>query len=184
MADLINETLEAFVNPIKSRVILGVHTLGRATAKQLMEMHADIPQATLYRTLNKLLELKIIEVAEENQKRGAVEKVYQINLEADLMNAQKIVMENDGNGYLHLFLAFTKQLIGSFGQYAKRPDIDILHDGSGFSASPICVTEKELEDLAVKIGKIVEPYRENPLTENRKHHTLAVIFTPPEEESR
>jgi len=160
-----------------------VHTLGKATAKQLMELYGDIPQATLYRTLNKLLELKIIEVAEENQKRGAVEKVYRINLEGDLMNAEKIVRTNDGNGYLHLFLAFTKQLIGSFGEYAKRDNIDILHDGSGFSASPICVTEKELQELSIKMAKAVEPYRENPLTDDRKYHTMALIFTPPEEES-
>ena len=125
--------------------------LGEATAKQLMEMYGDIPQATLYRTLGKLAELGIISVTEENRKRGAVEKVYALNANSDLLDAERIVTENDGTAYLGLFLSFVQALMREFDLYAKREDIDILKDGSGFSLSPICVTRDELQELGLKL---------------------------------
>lgn len=179
MAGAIEEIMDCLVNPVKNKILVGIETLGQATGKQLMEIYNDIPQATLYRTLNRLEKAGVIAITEENRVRGAVEKVYTINKEADILDAERIVKENDGKGYLSLFLSFAKMIMREFDLYTKRSDINILHDGSGFTAAPICVTEEELQELAYKVAQVVEPYSKNLPAPNRENHTMAIIYTPP-----
>lgn len=181
MADAISEMMDCLTNPVKVKILVGIEQLGQATAKQLLDLCNDLSQATVYRALNKLTALKLIQIAEENPKRGTVEKVYRLNESADLLDAERIVRENDGEAYLGLFLAFLRSLLGAFGTYAKRSQINIMQDGSGFSASQICVTREELDELGQKIAETIVPYRQNGPAENRQNHTLALIFTPPTE---
>jgi len=68
-----------------------------------------------------------------------------------------------------------------YQSYSEKESIDILNDGSGFSSGPICVSPDELQELAVKMGELVKPYRENQPARGRKMHTVALIFTPPQE---
>jgi len=176
---MIDEIMDCFVNPIKSKIILAIQVKEQVTAKQLMELDNDIPQATLYRTLNRLVKAEIIEIVAENRIRGVVEKVYSINKKADLLDVNKIVTENNGEGYLQMFSNYTMALMREFSKYAKRQDIDILHDGSGFISAPICVTPEELNELALKVAEVMRPYVKNTPAPERKMHTMAVIYTPP-----
>lgn len=183
MASTIEEIMDCLINPVKNKILASIDTLGQATGKQLMEIHKDIPQATLYRTLNRLEKAGIIEITAENRVRGAVEKVYEMNKKADILDAERIVKENDGKGYLSLFLSFAKMIMREFDLYVKRPDIDILHDGSGFTAIPICVTEEELQELAYNVSQVALPYSKNLPAPDRENHTMAIIYTPPKADS-
>ena len=61
--------MECLTNPTKNKLILQVMKEGRTTAKALAEKHKDIPQATLYRHLKKMLADGILKVVEENNYR-------------------------------------------------------------------------------------------------------------------
>lgn len=174
----INEIMDCFINPVKSKILIEICNKGQMTAKQLQQTNIDIPQATLYRTLNRLVEAGMIEVVAENRVRGAVEKVYAASSSVNA-DVNKIVNENHGEGYLQLFANYALGIMNEFKEYSQRPNIDILHDGSGFSASPINVTPEELQELALKIAEVTKPYRENIPAPNRKMRTMALIFTPP-----
>ena len=45
--------MECITNPVKCKLLLEIHSKGKATAKQLAHIYTDIPQATLYRHLKK-----------------------------------------------------------------------------------------------------------------------------------
>lgn len=66
--------MECITNPVKCKLLLEIHSQGKATAKQLADIYTDIPQATLYRHLKKMLSDGILQVVEETQveflKRG------------------------------------------------------------------------------------------------------------------
>ncbi len=66
--------MECITNPVKCKLLLEIHSQGKATAKQLADIYTDIPQATLYRHLKKMLSDGILQVVEETQVRGTVEK--------------------------------------------------------------------------------------------------------------
>lgn len=178
----ISEIMDCVVNPVKSKIILAIREMGQCTAKELLNNNGDIPQATLYRTLKRLVETGIIIVVAENKVRAVMEKVYAVNEDFN-PNSSAVIMENDGEAYFKLFSNFVMELIKEFKNYAELPSINIAEDGSGFSASPIYATVEELKEIGVKLGEIVIPYqKKNPLKhKEQKIHTLATIVTPPKE---
>lgn len=176
------ELMECFVNPTKSSLILTIQQLGNCTAKELMAHQPEIPQATLYRTLKHLTKIGIITVVSEKKVRAVTEKTYGLNT-SFAPDIEKMIAQNNGAAYFQLMSSFTLQLLAEFKAYSERPIIDIRHDGSGFSATPIYVTEAELQTLAQEIANVTKPYQTKGTDPDnqQKLHTMALVFTPPKE---
>jgi len=170
--------MKCLTNPTKSKLLLDVMDEGQTTAKILAEKNKNIPQATLYRYLKKMVSDGVLKIAEERQVRNVTEKIYApaIDLNAHI---DKILTENSGEAYLQMFQQFTIGLLNEFKTYAEKDDIDILNDGSGFRVAPIFATTEELKDLSVKIQELMRSYSENEATPERKARSVAIIFTPP-----
>ena len=71
-----DKIMECITNPAKCKLLLEIYSKGQATAKHLSDTFGDIPQATLYRNLKKMLNDGILKVVDETQIRGTVEKSY------------------------------------------------------------------------------------------------------------
>jgi len=170
--------MECVTNPIKNNLLLEVITQGKTTAKVLAEKNKNIPQATLYRYLNKMVSDGVLSVVEERKVRNVTEKVYAsaIDFAADV---EKMLAENSGETYFSMFQQFTVGLLNEFKAYSEQDDIDILNDGSGFRVTPFCATYDELKELSAKIQELVAPYADRDATPECKARSLAVIFTPP-----
>jgi len=169
--------MECLTNPAKLNLILQVLSEGESTAKSLAEKNKNIPQATLYRHLKKMVSDGILKVVEERPVRNVMEKVYSmaIDFNADF---DKVVEENDGEAYLALFQQFAIGLLNEFGAYCARDDVDILNDGSGFRVRSFHATYDELKELSSNIWKLVDPYTMLEATPDRKTRSISVIFAP------
>ena len=170
--------VEYLTNPVKVKLISEIDKQKKTTAKQLAKAVPQIPQATLYRYLKKMVDAEIIAVVEENQVRNVKEKVYSLVFDFDA-KIKEMVNDKSGKGYLTLFQQFSNGLIYEFQKYIDDGDIDILNDGSGFRIMTFDATKSELEELAKKINEIVEPYHEQEPTPERKLRNLAIVYTPP-----
>lgn len=169
--------MDCVKNPTKSQILLCLQEHQNLTAKELMNITSSIPQATLYRALKKMEKDKIIVVVNTTQRRGVIEKTYALNSNlSDLED--EISSSNDGATYLNLFSRFITELLSEFDDYSKRENIDLVNDGSGFSAMPIYATNKELIIYGQQIKKILEPalVKRNEVQSLR---TFATIITPP-----
>lgn len=169
---------ECFANPIKCKMLLEIQKQGQATAKQLSGACGGISHATLYRYLKKMTTDGVLQIVRENKVRGMVEKVYTI-ADSFLVDTERMVKENDGNGYMMLFTQFVAGLTEEFREYASRADIDILRDGSGFTVAPVYATLEELTAAITAIGQILDPLYNNEKTAERDLHNIAIITTPP-----
>lgn len=177
-----NEKLmDCFTNPVKCKLFLEIKSKGRVTAKQLAKTYSDIPQATLYRYLNRMLSDGILKVTEENKVRGTIEKVYAVEFGL-FSDIQKMLMGNSGEAYMQMFTQYMIGLLSEFKGYAFRKNIDILHDGSGFSTVPFYATMDELEEALKKVTEIIEPLKNNKPRQGRRMRSLALIVTPPKAE--
>jgi len=171
--------MECLTSPVKCKLFLDIEA-GQTTAKELAACNENIPQATLYRYLKKMVADGILEVLEERQVRNVREKVYgvAVDVEAEI---QKMIADNSGEGYLSLFRQFCSGLTQEFQAYAARADIDILQDGSGFRMMPFYATATEQKELARKIWELILPYQEQEAASGRQMRHVAVVFTPPAE---
>ena len=174
------EVLDCITNPIMNRIIQSVNELGLCTTKQLASTHVDIPQATLYRYIKKLVDVGILSIVEERKVRNVTEKIYELSLDYN-DSVMELITDADsaGDNYLNLFQQFSLSVTKEFALYAKRPGIDILNDGSGFRISPFYATTDELKEMSRKIQDIIIEYSKQPKQEGRKYRNVAIIYTPP-----
>ena len=112
-----DKLMDCITNPVKCKLLLEIHSQGKATAKQLADIYTDIPQATLYRHLKKMLSDGILQVVEETQVRGTVEKTYSLahNLISDI---ETIVEKNSGELYMQYSCNISLGLQNSFRNIA------------------------------------------------------------------
>ena len=175
-----DKLMACFTNPVTCKLLSDVQTRGRATTKELAQTNENIPQATLYRYLKKMVEAGILEVVEERPVRNVKEKVYGVAIyfEAEI---ERMVDDSSGQGYLSLFQQFCNGLISEFQAYTARENIDIERDGSGFFTVPFYATLEELEELGHKIQALLEPYHEREAAPGRQMRNIALVLTPPAE---
>ena len=172
--------MEYLTNPTKNKLIIETINKGRVTAKELAAVNKELPQATLYRYLKKMVEDGVLVVAEERKVRNVTEKIYAMGIDFEAYT-NKMIAENSGEAYLGIFQQFTVGLLKEFSAYSKRDDIDIVNDGSGFRVTSICATFEELETLSKSIWELIAPYRDREPTSGRKNRSVAIIFTPPKD---
>lgn len=177
----IKKLLDCMKNPVKSQIIISLQRKSILTAKELLCDNDSIPQATLYRTLKKLEEDKLITVVSQRQKRGTIEKSYQLADSLSNMN-QSIISQNDGELYANMFSNFVTELLSEFNEYSKSESINIAKDSSGFSAISIYATPEELMKYGEEIKKILEPSFKRRNSQ-QEIHTFATIITPPRKEN-
>lgn len=63
-------------DPISNQIIRLLRVNGPMTAKELLKSNLDVSRATLYRKMEKMLSLEIVDVSETNIVRGQIEKKY------------------------------------------------------------------------------------------------------------
>lgn len=170
--------MDCLTNPIKCKLLIEIDLRGKATAKQLGELYNDIPQATLYRYLNKMLSDGVLKVVEEKKIRGVIERAYSMTIRLDEVS-NKMLEENSGEAYMQMFIQYMMGLMNEFKEYTSKDNIDIINDISGFTVAPFYSTDEELITSLEKIGKILEGLRSNKPTAERRMRSICTIITPP-----
>lgn len=174
-----DKIMECITNPVKCKLLFEINSQKRATAKHLSDVLGDIPQATLYRHLKKMLNDGLLKVVEETQVRGTVEKTYALAFDLN-HDFEAILAENSGPLYMQMFTQYVLGFAKQFQAYCKSPDIDIKKDMSGFSLSHLYLSDEELTELMERISNIIKTAGKNEPKAGRKLRTLGIIVAPPE----
>jgi len=170
--------IECLANPVKSKLLRAIEEQERATTKELAQIINTLPQASLYRYLKKMVADGLIEVVAENQIRNVKEKVYGMAIDFDA-ELKKIAEDTSGSTFIAQFQNFTNGMMEEFQLYLKDNEVPTSGFAFGFGMLPIHVTNKEAWELYKKIEELLQPYHNNPLTEDRQLRNFAMIFTPP-----
>ncbi|RXT06485.1 helix-turn-helix domain-containing protein [Ammoniphilus sp. CFH 90114] len=164
---------DIILHPKRMKII---QTLGggkKLSIQEIGSILSDIPQATLYRHINTLIEHKIIQIVQENQVRGAVEKILAIN-EAELRNNENLSSED----HIELFTTFMTNLLGEFTQYATGPEFEPLRDGATYRQAMIHLNDEEWKAFIAEYSKLLQSALGKEPREDRKTRTLSTIIIP------
>lgn len=172
--------IDTILHPVRFRIIQKFLDGQSKTAKILAKELKDIPQATLYRQLDTLVNAEILIISEENQIRGTVEKVYSLNISAVSM-ASNDLKELTKEEHLQYFLLFTAQLSKDFEAYLQKNDIDYRRDGVGYRQAALHLSDEEFLEFVKDIGKVYEKYMKNIPSPNRTKRIISNIIIPENE---
>lgn len=169
---------DLLLHPVRMRIVLAM--AGRQlTAADLAAALPDVPQATLYRHLNRLAEGGILTVVAENPVRGLVQKVYALARAdvAQVTAAEAAAISADD--FRQLFAAFATTLVASFEQYLASTDrFDPVADGVGFHIHPVYLSDAELMQFAQRLAEAIGPLLANTPGPERRRRLLATVLMP------
>jgi hypothetical protein len=171
---------DLILHPVRLRIILAFVGGRRLTPQQVAAVLADVPQATLYRQIERLYEGGALAVASERRVRGAVERTYVLAEGAASVSPEEIA-KSSREDHLGYFTAFAAGLIAQFEQYLERSEIDLLKDGVGYRQAVFNLTDEEMMEMAGALNSALGRFLAYEPKPGRKRRMLATVLFPLDE---
>lgn len=164
------------LHPVRMRIIQALIG-GESTAQQIGDALPEVPQATLYRHLSKLLSAGAIAVREERQVRGAVEKVYGLPNDLDDNVSSEMETAPKESQFKFIFM-YMMNLLGEFERYIGQETINMKEDGLGFRRASVYATNEEYGEYVQTCSEAMHMLLENKPAPGRTLRTIASMAIP------
>lgn len=151
------------------------------TVQQIAQDLPDVPQATLYRHLNRLVKANAIIVIQENKVRGVLERVYGIGTNP-FETVTKNLDKNSKEEHLNLFYNFLMVLLGDSQRYIDIEGADLRKDGVSFRSAAVYANDEEYSEFLGDLVKAFEKILDNGPSPDRNLRKISTIIIPGVEE--
>jgi hypothetical protein len=168
---------DLLLHPVRLRIVqafLGDRALTTSTLRSEL---SDIPSASLYRHVSRLVDAGVLSVVAERRVRGAVERTYILRTAAASVSLDDLA-EMTSEDHRHGFFAFLAGLIGDFERYLARGDVDLLRDGVSYRLMALWLTDEEVRELARELYAVLQPRLSKAPARGRKRRILATVTLP------
>lgn len=165
------------LHPVRLQVVHAFLPGRRLTTTQLRSELRDVPVATLYRHVARLVDGGVLQVVSERQVRGAIERTYALGearTSIDREQAATLSVEDHRRG----FAAFVAALLASFERYLDAPGADPANDGVGYRQVACWLSDAELDELGRDLAATLAPYLALGEAPGRRRRTLATVLVP------
>jgi hypothetical protein len=168
---------DLILHPVRLRIILAFARGRRLAPQQVAALLADVPQATLYRQIERLFQGGVLAIAAEKRVRGALERTYVLADGGASLTAEDLTKasHDDQLGY---FTAFAAGLIAQFDQYLQSADVDFSRDGVGYHELVLHLSDKEFKDMVAALNGAIGPYLAYRGRPGRKRRAFATVLMP------
>jgi len=170
-------TADLLLHPVRLRIVeafLGDRAL---TTSALAAELADVPAASLYRHVARLVDAGVLAVVAERRVRGALERTYVLRLTAASIGLDEVAAMS-ADDHRQAFMAFVAGLLGDFDRYLARGDIDLLRDGVSYRLAGLWLDDAEHAELLRELTRVLQPRLANPPRPGRKRRILGYVLLP------
>lgn len=150
------------------------------TTSQLSGELSDVPAASLYRHVARLVDAGVLQVVAERRVRGAVERTYVLRLAAARVRLDEVASMT-ADDHRQMFMAFTAGLLADFDRYLRRPGFDLVRDGVSYAIDAMWLDDTEYRDMMLEIYRVLQPRRANTPKKGRKRRMIASVLLPADE---
>ena len=168
---------DLLLHPVRLRIVeafLGDRAL---TTSALAAELADVPPASLYRHVARLVDAGILAIVAERRVRGALERTYVLRLTAAAIGLDEVAAMS-ADDHRQAFMAFVAGLLGDFDRYLARGDIDLLRDGVSYRLAGLWLDDAEYGELLRELTRVLQPRLANPPQPGRKRRILGYVLLP------
>lgn len=174
-----NNLFDLLVHPIRMRIVTAMSN-DQMTSKEISEALPDIPQTTLYRHINALIEGGLLEVVEEIPQRGTVERVLGFKTQPSLQPQDLIGLSKDKLKETFTMIMYTllNEALGTLDKFPEDQEIDLLGSGFQFSECQLNLTDEEYNQMNQKILQIMMEAMNHKPAPERKRRIFSYMFIP------
>jgi hypothetical protein len=168
---------DLLLHPVRLRIVQAFLGDRALTTTALRAELPDVPAASLYRHVARLVAGGVLAVVAERRVRGAVERTYVLRSSAASVSLDELAKMTPDE-HRQAFLAYVAALIGDFDRYLARGDIDLLRDGVTYRLAGMWLSDAELTKLAHELIAVVQPRLANAPKRGRKRRIFGTILLP------
>jgi hypothetical protein len=168
---------DLLLHPVRLRILQAFLGDRALTTSQLSAELADVPPASLYRQVARLVDGGVLQVVAERRVRGAVERTYVLRLAAArvrLDEVDKMTTED----IRQMFMAFTAGLLADFDRYLDQGSPDFLRDRVSFGIEALWLDDTEHMELMLDLYRVLDSRRANAPGKGRRRRLLASAMLP------
>jgi hypothetical protein len=173
-------TADLLLHPVRLRIVQAFLGDRALTTSQLSAELSDVPPASLYRHVARLVAAGVLQVVAERRVRGALERTYVLRLAAARVGLDEIAAMSPED-HRQMFRAFTAGLLADFDRYLERDAIDLVSDGVSFGIEGFWLDDTEFRELMLDLYRVLQPRRVNMPKPGRRRRLLASVLLPGDE---
>lgn len=165
--------LKALLDPVSNQVIQKLRVHGSMTVNNLLDSGIEVSRATLYRKLDKMLSLGIIDVEKTQVIRGQVEKYY-------CVKEIYITDQTDNEERLKTVTLGLMKIACQYEGYFRDENADVDRDKLFMMNYHIALTDEDFGSMLQEMLAVVDRYQSRA-GEGAKLRNLYLMSAPPEE---
>jgi hypothetical protein len=163
------------LHPVRLRIVQAFLGERALTTTELSAELSDIPAASLYRHVARLVNAGVLQVVAERRVRGALERTYMLRLAAASIGPDE-VDSMSVEDHRQAFMAFVAGLLADADRYLERGDIDPLRDGVSYRLAAMWLDDAEYADLLRDLVRVLQPRVASAPRKGRRRRILATVL--------
>lgn len=171
---------DLIIHPIRLRIIEAASNRA-LTTRNLAALLPDVPQATLYRQIHRLVEGGLLRVVEERVVNGIIEKTYIVPAGAAHIDREEF-SQITAEEHARYFPIFMGTMANSMTRYIEQETFDAVREGMTYFQASLYLTDEEARQLRVDLLEFVNRNAGAP-GPGRRLRSLNVAFIPEGPES-
>ena len=168
---------DLLLHPVRLRIVQAFLGDRALTTSALAAELADVPAASLYRHVARLVDAGVLAVVAERRVRGALERTYVLRVTAANVGLDE-VNKMSAEDHRQAFMAFVAGLLGDFDRYLARNDRDFLRDGVSYRMAALWLDDTEFRELLHDLTRVLQPRAANPPGPGRTRRILGYVLLP------
>lgn len=163
--------LKVLTDPVSNRILQMIRVREKMTISDILSDNTQIPRATIYRKVEKMLDVGAIEIVDSHKVRGQTENVYAIK-EMYIANP-----ETDEDS-MKIVTISIMQILDLYTRYFQGGNADVNRDKLFLLNYAISLSDKDFSAMMNDIFKIVDKYQKKKSTPDAKLRSLYLLSAP------
>ncbi|MFF4951137.1 helix-turn-helix domain-containing protein [Streptomyces chattanoogensis] len=174
------DTVELLLHPVRLRIVHAMSGGRTLTTSQMCALLPDVSKATVYRHVGLLADGGLLDVADEQRVRGAVERRYRLRGERAVIDAETAASVSVED-HRRVFAVAMATLLAEFNAYLDRDGADPTADLVGYRQHALWLSRDELAELIGEMREVLVARMGNTPSPERTRHLISPILFPAEE---
>jgi Helix-turn-helix domain len=168
---------DLLLHPVRLRILQAFLGDRALTTSQLSAELADVPPASLYRHVARLVDGGALQVVAERRVRGAVERTYVLRQVAARVRLNEIAAMRPDE-LRAMFIAFIAGLLGDIDRYLSQGKPNLVRDGVSFGIEGLWLDDAEFAEMMREVYQVLDGRRANLPGKGRRRRLLASMLLP------